>query len=208
MIDARFVPLEKWPLEPTRSRQESRFRATYGETLSLLETELRHLYAKEITIQAFFRRDQIRNDGWPYANANPSGPGIILSFTCRGKALSFPCDRFNSLDCNLRAIALSLEALRAVDRYGVTRRAEQYQGWARLEAPRNQAFASKEDAAAFVVSQAGSEVEPGLIRMVQHDGATRKAAYRAAAARLHPDANPHGDELFKRLQQAMEMLAA
>lgn len=40
--------------------------------------------------------------------------------------LSYPCDTFTTLQDNLRVIALALEALRMVDRYGVTRRGEQY----------------------------------------------------------------------------------
>lgn len=39
-----------------------------------------------------------------------------------------------SWEDNLRAIALALEALRKVDRYGVTRRGEQYTGWKQLTA--------------------------------------------------------------------------
>jgi hypothetical protein len=35
---------------------------------------------------------------------------------------------------NVRAIALGLEALRKVDRYGITRRGEQYAGWKALPA--------------------------------------------------------------------------
>jgi len=46
-----------------------------------------------------------------------------------------PCDSFRDWEANLRAIALSLEHLRAVDRYGVTtEEEEQYTGWLRLPA--------------------------------------------------------------------------
>jgi len=46
-----------------------------------------------------------------------------------------PCDSFKDWEANLRAIALSLERLRAADRYGVTtEEKEQYIGWLRLPA--------------------------------------------------------------------------
>lgn len=49
--------------------------------------------------------------------------------------LSYPCDSCDNWQHNVRSIALALQALRAVDRYGVTRRAEQYRGWGKLPAP-------------------------------------------------------------------------
>lgn len=134
MIDLRFVPLEKWPGNetPEHKQREGSFRATYAKTLDLLEYELDKLGAKHIAVEAYFRRDQIRNDGWPLSKANPTKSGVILSFTGKAGEMSFPCDTYKTFDDNLRAIALALEALRAVDRYGVTRHAEQYKGWAKL----------------------------------------------------------------------------
>jgi hypothetical protein len=40
----------------------------------LLERELSHLAAEEITIEAFFRPDEIRNDGWPRSTAQLPHP--------------------------------------------------------------------------------------------------------------------------------------
>lgn len=203
MIDLRFVPLTKWPGEATKGREHARFRSTYAKTLDLLETELAKVRAKEITVQAFFRLDQIRNDGWPYSQAKPSAPGVILSFRTKDGALSFPCDRYHTIDDNLRAIALSLEALRAVDRYGVTKRAEQYAGWKRIEAPGANGFQTKEDAAAFIIAQQDT---PTPTYSLIADVALRQEVYRRAARRLHPDAATGNHDLFVKLQQANAML--
>jgi hypothetical protein len=46
----------------------------------------------------------------------------------------FAVDMFPSWQDNLRAIALGLEALRKVERYGIANRGEQYAGWAQLTA--------------------------------------------------------------------------
>lgn len=43
---------------------------------------------------------------------------------------------------NLRAIALGLEALRKLDRYGITSRGEQYTGWRAIEATPSSEFAT------------------------------------------------------------------
>jgi hypothetical protein len=108
MIDARFVPIEKWPGEPKKSwqRKQGHFRAKYSDTLNLLEKELDHLRAKNITVEAYFNRGQIRNDGLPFSKASPSLPGVIVSFTGKNGELSFPCDTYNKWEDNLRAIAL------------------------------------------------------------------------------------------------------
>jgi hypothetical protein len=211
MLNARFVPLETWPGKPTPKRRESTFRASYLNTLDLLEEELSKLKAKEILIQAFFTRDQLRNDSWPKTAAQPRDVGVILSFDSPKGPLSFPCDTFNTFDCNLRAIALALQALRAVDRYGVTQGNEQYKGWARLPAPADQPFRTKEEAAAFLVSQANPDMtdRAGFVAsaVMSHQPA-RDGAYKAAAKRLHPDTNGGSHEMFVRLQAAMKMLEA
>jgi len=206
MIDARFVPLDRWPMEPTKSKRPDPFRTTYLQTLDLLESELRHLRANEVLIQAFFTREQLRNDGWPKTTAAPREAGVILSFKSRGKPLSFPCDRYQTFDGNMRALALSLQALRAVDRYGVTKHAEQYQGWTQIDAAPLEGFRSKEDAASFIASQMGyADPREGIRWILSHPDNLREA-YRNAARTLHPDNNGGSDELFKKLQQAKAIL--
>jgi hypothetical protein len=205
MLDVRFVPIEKWPGEWPKSVRHAAFKATYPQTLKLLETELRQLRAKAIVIQAYFRTNQIRQDGWPYADARPSRAGVVLSFQSSKGAFSFPCYRYAKFEDNMRAIALSLEALRAVDRYGVTQRAEQYQGWKQLESPGAAAtFSSAEEAARFISIKAYGD-EKAADSILQSEDA-RKLAYRSAARLLHPDAKGGMHEEFVLLQQAIAIL--
>lgn len=222
MIDLRFVSISQWPIAPTAERRNAPFRTSYTKTLNLLESELKKIGARDIVVEAFYSLDQIRNDGWPRANVNPREPGAILSFRKQdgprfqrdGKwfvnltPLSFPCDTYHHIEHNIHAIALSLEALRAVDRYGVTRRSEQYAGWKRIEAPPAAGFQSKEDAAWFISTQAVPAGPPAIIVELIHDAAYRQEWYRAAAKRLHPDAPAGSHELFVKLQQANTMLEA
>ena len=164
MIDARFVPIEKWPGVPTRHRKVSPFIVTYARTLIDLERELNHLGARRIVIQAFVNEADIRNDGWPRSSARFFQPGIILSFTTRdGSSISFPCDTYVHWDHNLRAICLTMTALRAIDRYGVTQRAEQYQGWKRLEAPEHEAPKDQEWAYSYLAALNGIEPARNLL---------------------------------------------
>lgn len=202
MIDARFVSIVSWPGTPTPNyRQRSApFRAPYARTLDLLEAELKHLNAKDVLIQAYFQREDIRNDGWPRSNARkPERPGVILTFDVRkggnAVAMSFPCDTFNGWEDNLRAIALSLEALRKVDRYGVTRNNEQYRGFAAL--PAADPNLKRTEAVAFI-----SRVTGIALGDVTRD---IEGAYRTAARKLHPDSGGRHED-FVVLQRYMEAL--
>jgi hypothetical protein len=137
MIDCRFKPINAWPSKPTPEyrRSHSRFKAGWQATLDLLERELNRLKAMDINIEGFFSPKNIRNDGWPKSSARPTQPGVILSFTTKQGRMVMPCDSFRDWEANLRAIALSLEHLRAVNRYCVTtEEKEQYTGWLRLPA--------------------------------------------------------------------------
>jgi hypothetical protein len=204
MLNAIFRPVHQWPKQPTPSyrRKSAAFRATYAATLDLLESELSKLGAKEIIIQAYFTLDQIRNDGWPKSAAHPSDVGVIVSFQTKKGPLAFPCDTYDTYDDNLRAIALSLQALRAVDRYGVTQHAEQYKGFTPL--PSAEAQMSKEDAAHFIATHQNGGQQFHVSNILQNPHVAAEA-YRAAARQLHPDIGGDHD-LFVKLQQAKTVL--
>jgi hypothetical protein len=211
MLNAQFRPLEQWPGERTRGRQRARFRSVYSKTLDTLESELAKLRAKNITIQVDGLSLQfIRNDGWPRAeffNLKHANCGVILSFESSKGPMSMPCDKFNDWKDNLRAIALSLEALRQVDRYGVTRGNEQYKGWTRLpEAVHGQM--SRERAAQYL----GEVMSVDPIRLLRETSESITYICRSAMAKYHPD---HGKdeadrkrrhEIFVKVGQVQEVL--
>jgi len=49
---------------------------------------------------------------------SPRDPGVVAYCTRNGLAIAIPCDRWNSVAGNLRAIAKSIEALRGLERWG------------------------------------------------------------------------------------------
>lgn len=201
MIDCRFVPIETWPGKPKLLPRRAIFRVKYSARLDLLEKELYYLGAREILVQAFFSRDEIRNDGWPRSSARPRKPGVIVSFTNKQREqFSFPCDTYDAWEDNLYAIALSLEALRTVDRYGVTQRAEQYQGWKQIESPAHQQQKDSEWAYGFLASLNG--IDKNALR---GNRAALDLAYRAAAKKTHPDSGGN-TEAFQILQEARTIL--
>jgi hypothetical protein len=129
-------PIETWPGERTRGRQDAPFKAGLSATLGTLTRELRMLRATDVWLEVAMTDHDFRQDGRPKANARAFHPGVVLSFHSHtlGKDFRYATDRFWTWQDNLRAIALGLEALRKVERYGIANRGEQYAGWAQLPA--------------------------------------------------------------------------
>ncbi|UXA19507.1 molecular chaperone DnaJ [Mycobacterium sp. SMC-4] len=181
-------PLDGWPTEFTRSRRDAPFRSTFTSTIELLDRELRQLDPKDrhyppSVLQLALRERDFRIDGMPRANSYPEHPGVILNIEPRNKpAMSFPCDTFTDWRDNLRAIALTLEALRKMDRYGTTNTGQQYRGWQALPEKSSVRAFTVDDAEQFLRSLAGEE-GAGL------DIGTVQQAYRRAARVTHPDHN-------------------
>lgn len=130
-----FRPLER----PVRcSYRSAPFTAEWSSTVTLLSKELRAHGAEQTLLEMDFRTTDLRVDGLPRADRRARSAGVVLSFVANkvpGRpSLRYEVGTYASWQDNIRAIALGLEALRAVDRYGVTRRGEQYRGWAALGA--------------------------------------------------------------------------
>jgi hypothetical protein len=204
-VKATFRPLV-WvgPSTPDYQRRSRyTFKAPWASTLDLLDRELEHLKAADLVIEADFLERDIRLDGMPRGNARqPIHPGVRVAFDSKHGPLIYATDSCQYWQHNVRSIALTLEALRAVDRYGATKSAEQYTGWRAIGAgiampaqamTRDQALAELATLAGWVhlTTAAG----PNVI----------KQAYRAAARRHHPDAGGQRAD-WDRLEAAMKIL--
>lgn len=208
-----FRPLADWPgkLRTDAQRTGSPFTASWTDTMELLEREARLLGAREIVLQIAIADTEIRQDGWPYARAvaRHSGVTVVLPESDEGR-VSFSTDRYHERaprrylggwQANVRAIALSMEALRAADRHGVMQ-GRQYAGFREIGAgPSVNGVMTVEDAARFIAEYGAQRDWRPLIEFPTK----RLATYRVAAKRLHPDAG--GDQaLFQRLQEAKALL--
>lgn len=127
-----FRPLERWDRRGAAQRPHSPFKAPYQATINLLEREARQLGARRVVVELALREADLRLDGQPYAGTRTDHPGVTVAFDSRHGPLKYTADKFATWQENLRAIALGLEALRKVDRYGMTSRGEQYAGWKAL----------------------------------------------------------------------------
>lgn len=215
-IELTYRPIEHWPGDLTKDRKPTPFRSKFNDTLALLSSEIEHLGAHSVVLQLALEDAEIRRDGTPRANSHPRHPGVIVAFeTKKHGPMQFATDVFDGYwsgqtgwHANLRAIALGLQALRAVDRYGITRRGEQYTGWQALPPGISMppARMSVEDAAQFLIDHGEWGGEKATVPDLLAGGPEAIVAYyREAAKRLHPDVG--GDtERFKRLQDAKQVL--
>jgi hypothetical protein len=203
MIDCRFKPIEKWPSKPTPSHdRKNLFSAPWEKTLRLLESELTKIRARDITIEGFFFQDDIRNDGWPRSAARPTQPGVILRFVTKKGVMEFACDRFTHWQKNVRAIALGLEALRKIDKYGITSEEEQYSGWLRL--PVASPVDEATECAKILIEHASVNYAPSQIL---GDSNVFDEVWRVAVKRTHPDTGVGGNGAdFNRVITARERI--
>lgn len=163
--------LPQWPY-PAQKGRADRFQTSWGGSLDLLELEVKRVKGTDLAIGVVAIESSVRLDGSLRGNDGEfkvSHPGVEVSFDHpeRGR-LSFHTAAYPSVHGNLHAIALTLEALRAVDRYGTAETAEQYEGWAALP-PGKIEFRPDPDEGQRIAAEHG-----GL---------------RAAIKALHPDRN-------------------
>lgn len=216
-IEIKIKPIRSWIGKENKYPDRSRFQQTYSDTKRILLFELEKLNAvsSSVQIEMFINREDLRLDGALRASAKPYKHGVVLSFSIitgriknatgefinQVKTLSYPCDQFDDWQDNLRAIALSLEALRKVARYGVFKYEDMV---SRLALPSGDGRVStRENAADFL-----SRYSDFTIEEISFDLSVAKKAYLQAAKVLHPDsADFNGNhENFIQLQKIKTIL--
>ena len=210
-LDTR--PLTTWPgvLTPDHRRQRSPYSAPLRSTLTDLARELRAIGARRPVLEVAIPEEQFRNDGRPYARAQAEHPGIVLSLphTDAGP-LRFACDRYTSWQANLRAVVLTMEALRAVERHGAVQARQQYAGFKALPPggtpmPAGPAAMTVDEAARVLKQRADSTHGQFDAAVLIGSAEIRGRAFRRAAVMHHPDRG--GDRAtWDRLEQAKRVL--
>jgi hypothetical protein len=204
-------PLGPW-LDPVTENRRSAalFRVTWDRTLRHLGREIEQLGGDLTVVQVDVTEAELRRDGMLRTHARVGFPGVRVSFDSMHGPLTYATDRYEqryhgdlqSWQANVRAIALSLEALRAVDRYGVSGRGEQYRGWTALAQRPHEM--TREQAAEFIAHWAAWE-HPNL-DLLQRDRDTLTWAYRKAASRVHPDITGDDGDTMARLNAARDTI--
>lgn len=190
-------------------RQRSQFDSTWSATLELLERELRQLGVRdEFVLQIDCQESDLRLDGQLRANARPASPSVAIAVeTRKAGSLLFVCGRFTDWHDNVRAIALGLEALRKVERYGIVQSNEQYRGWQALPpgTPMPAAKMTLDEAARLLAAEGPATASELLAARGHALQVMVGGCFRQSARKHHPDAGGDPD-LFKRLTEARDLL--
>ncbi|MCP9947199.1 hypothetical protein [Actinomadura madurae] len=203
----QFEPLVAWSDPITDPRRSSgAFRASWSSTVRLLEREAAFLGADLVVLQVDAAAQDVRKDGMLKTRAKVGFPGVVVSFNSDHGPLRYASDAYEQewggappgWQTNTRAIALALQALRAVDRYGVTHRAEQYVGFRALPAAPNVGFASADAALRWMREQGRPFFADPAIALPDE-------LYRGLAKQFHPDVGGTAAE-WERLDQARRLL--
>jgi len=141
-----------WPVGWLRTK--CRQRATFGKksagdrkrSLSIedafrrLEGELQRLGAADGAVVSTNLR--LRLDGLPRGDqGEPSDTGVAVYFRLKKQDRCLACDRFYRVADNIAAIAAHVEALRAIERYGVGTLDQAFAGYTALPSRVNDAIA-------------------------------------------------------------------
>jgi hypothetical protein len=188
-LGVTFRPIDEWPGEPNPDRRWAPFRTSLSQTVPILARELRMLDARQVVIQVALEESDIRIDGFPKAGRRARHPGVILAFDSKWGPLKYATDEFTDWEDNLRAIALAMEALRKVDRYGVSKRGEQYRGWRALP-----------------TGSAGDDPVASLTREQAERLLESEGGWSEAVKKHHPDRGGDPDR-FRLLVRARELVA-
>lgn len=185
------TPLQ-WPLGRPRTpnRKRAQFKVAPAQARKELYEELERLGATKVVITT---NAELRLDG-QLAVRQPWNldPAIAVYFTRKGQELCLACDRWDDVGDNIRAVGLSVAAIRSLERWGTSDMVDAaFSGFAAL--PAGTSGAAWWD----VLGLYDSTVSRHLIEL----------SYRALAKQHHPDAG--GDpELWHAIQLAYEQAMA
>ena len=196
-------------MKPGR-RKASAFSATWSATLQLLEREIKMLDGTMVVIEVDVREDQLRLDGMIKANATAASPAARVAFDSKHGPMLFQCDRYKTgpyqnkmlpWQHNVRAIALTMEALRAAERHEAIDSGQQYTGFRALNAGRSapSSHLTYDEALDLIREAAGIQH-----RMVE--GPAVKDAIRLAQKRTHPDQNGGDRTRWDLVEQATQVV--
>ena len=129
---------------------------------------------------------ELRQDGLPYSGRRaPEDPGAAVYFELAGRPHVIACDRWRTVEENLRAIAKTIEATRGIERWGASTLEESFGGYAAL--PESAGGRHWTQELGVDLSASADEI---------------RAAYKRRSMETHPDRGG-SDEAFHATTQAL-----
>lgn len=185
-----FYPLE-WPTiygrTEAKRRKKSSFIQGMDKTQRFLQAELRRMNATDVSVTANI---PVRADGYYFSDwmrRNIEDPGVAVYFTYNSKQVALACDQYLQIWENMYAIAKSIEAIRGMERWGVSEIVDRaFTGFMQLPAPTMES----------IWNILGIEKMPDLAIEIHE-------AYKRQAKKMHPDVGGKTED-FQKLRQAYD----
>lgn len=109
-----------WPIGYSRTQKpaNSSFRRTFADARDLVLDEIKRFTGSNLILSTNI---PLRRDGIPYGNYGKlEDNGVAVYFTYKSNQVVFACDKWTDVADNMNAIALTLKAIRDMDRWGVS----------------------------------------------------------------------------------------
>lgn len=214
--------LTSWPGERTDpdEMKDGQFTAPWDRTVQILGDEIDRLVSGNrvhTPVTLHVATKDLRRDGFGVTQgARFDHHGVVITFDdAQGRELKFTSDQYRRLwgrreawRDNVHAIALTLEALRSINRWGVVSDGQQYQGFrAALGSgiavgPQDESM-TPEEAAAYL-SEATEGLHPAAAILAER--AVAEETYRAAAHLHHPDSRRGNPAVFAKCGTAIAVI--
>lgn len=215
-----------WPKEattPPERRKSSAFRTHIADTYDTLAREAGQLGADEVFVELDVLPALITQSGRLRSGSSPASGRVRVVMETRHGVMHYTCDRFSGSvsnparghrtdwEHNLRAIALGLEALRKVERYGMGSGANQYAGFLALPAGSGASVAERraavrELAAIILPIVAPDEYSDRVVDEKLADPTRLREMVKRARLTGHPDRRDGDRTAFDRVADIARLL--
>lgn len=196
MIEA--FPLQwpkNWARTDARRRRHSSFKTNRAQAISHLLNELKLLGAKKVVINSNLRTYERGGQLIPYAQQPEASedPGVAVYFELEGRQQCIPSDRWKSSGDNIRAVGLTIQALRGLERWGAKQMVEA-------------AFTGFQALPDYTENVQAMPDIPDYFDECETPGEIRER-YLFYAKELHPDHGGNAEEFKEMLRQYQEKMS-
>lgn len=191
-----------WPAQfertPAAERQRtSKFSVTFNEAIEDIQAELLDRVGAQdwrISTAAAHRKD----DGMPYANANPTDPGVVVRWTKDGKQYAVACDHYTDWRDNARAIGLYIREKRKMSNRPVVTGHDEF-ATARLPPGNEEAIVS--EVPPHEVLEVNGDASPAVIKAAAREKIKEHHPDRGGDPRMLQRVKSARDELLERVEE-------
>jgi hypothetical protein len=174
------------PRTPASKRIEGTFMVTPGKAMEELLKEVRLSGGTGLVLST---NVPLRRDGLPYANSrDPEDPGVAVYFTRKGQQVCVPCDSYDRVWKNIRAIGLSIKDMRGPEMRGCAAITDAaYTGFLALPAPTGRPWWVVLGVSVSASVEEISEAHKGLVRLMVLTGSVGDREDELAALNIARD---------------------